>query len=168
MEVEGNKLSKEVNGQLISLVAIFTALSFIVFGGISSLDNIFEGVKDIPVTKLMIVGTIWCFCIMNLVFVFMFFVAKLTRLNIKSSKNINANLVQKYPLIWWCDFVLISVLIFSCWAYYIKCEGFSNVAYAFLSKYPTVYFVLGTLILVAIVSFFARKILKMAKEPMDD
>lgn len=168
MEVEGNKLSKEVNGQLISLVAIFTALSFIVFGGISSLDNIFEGVKDIPVTKLMIVGTIWCFCIMNLVFVFMFFVAKLTGLNIKSSKNINANLVQKYPLIWWCDFVLISVLIFSCWAYYIKCEGFSNVAYAFLSKYPTVYFVLGTLILVAIVSFFARKILKMAKEPMDD
>lgn len=168
MEVEGNKLSKEVNGQLISLVAIFTALSFIVFGGISSLDNIFEGVKDIPVTKLMIVGTIWCFCIMNLVFVFMFFVAKLTGLNIKSSKNINANLVQKYPLIWWCDFVLISVLIFSCWAYYIKCEGFSNVAYAFLSKYPTVYFVLGTLILVVIVSFFARKILKMAKEPMDD
>ena len=64
--------------------------------------------------------------------------------------------------------MLISVLIFSCWAYYIKCEGFSNVAYAFLSKYPTVYFVLGTLILVAIVSFFARKILKMAKEPMDD
>ena len=76
------RLTKEMNTQLISLIAIFTALSFIVFGGISSLDNIFDGVKDIPVTKLMIVGSIWCFCIMNLVFVFMFFVGKLTHLEI--------------------------------------------------------------------------------------
>lgn len=51
------RLSKEMNGQLISLVSIFTALSFLIFGGISSLDNIFVGAKDIPVTKLMIVGS---------------------------------------------------------------------------------------------------------------
>ena len=37
------RLTKEMNMQLISLIAIFTALSFIVFGGISSLDNIFLG-----------------------------------------------------------------------------------------------------------------------------
>mgnify|MGYP007007140284 CR=1 FL=1 len=37
------RLTKEMNMQLISLIAIFTALSFIVFGGISSLDNIFFG-----------------------------------------------------------------------------------------------------------------------------
>lgn len=120
MQAAGNQLSKEMNGQLISLVSIFTALSFILFGGISSLDNIFAGAKDIPVTKLMIVGTIWCFCIMNLVFVFMFFIAKMTGLNIKSSSDINANLVQKYPMIWWCNFVLIAVLMLSSWAYYVK------------------------------------------------
>ena len=55
MKIAANELSKEVNGQLISLVGIFTALSFLVFGGISSLDNIFAGSKDIPIIKLIII-----------------------------------------------------------------------------------------------------------------
>lgn len=168
MEVASADLLKEMNGQLISLVGIFTALSFLVFGGIESLDNIFAAVQDIPVTKLMIVGTIWCFCIMNLVFVFMFFVAKMTGLNIKSSQNVNANLVQKYPLIWWCNFVLITVLMFSCWAYYIKCEGFSNEAYSFLSKHPTIYFVAGTVSIIWVVIYSAIRIYKKSQETLDD
>lgn len=157
------RLTKEMNMQLISLIAIFTALSFILFGGISSLDNIFLGAKDIPVTKLMIVGVIWCFCIMNLIYVFMFLVAKLTGLTIKSTQDADANLVQKYPLIWWCNWVLIATLIFSCWAYYIKCEGFSSVAYEALKQHPTIFFVIGTLILLIIVGLGAKKIYQLSK-----
>lgn len=163
MKEEEANLTKEMNIQLISLVAIFTALSFIVFGGISSLDNIFLGAKDIPVTKLMIVGTIWCFCIMNLVYVFIFFIAKLTELNIKSCQDVNANLVQKYPLIWWCDFVLIVILVFSCWAYYIKCEGFSSGTYSALKQHPTAYFIAGTLAIILLSIYGAVKIYKLTK-----
>lgn len=162
------RLSKEMNSQLISLVSIFTALSFLLFGGISSLDNIFIGAKDIPVTKLMIVGTIWCFCIMNLVFVFMFFVAKLTGLNIKSSQDVNANLVQKYPLIWWCNFVLISILCFACWAYYIKGEGFSRATYSFLYRHSTCFFILGTAMITGLIVLIAIKIYKLSKIELSD
>lgn len=163
MEEAEARLTKDVNGQLISLVAIFTALSFIVFGGISSLDNIFAGVKDIPVTKLMVVGTIWCFCIMNLVFVFMFFIAKMTGLNIKSNQDVNANLVQKYPLIWWCNLVIVVILAFSCWAYYVKCEGFSSKAYSILQQHSTVYFIFGTLTIVSLALLGAIIIYKFSK-----
>lgn len=163
MQAAGNQLSKEMNGQLISLVSIFTALSFILFGGISSLDNIFAGAKDIPVTKLMIVGTIWCFCIMNLVFVFMFFIAKMTGLNIKSSSDINANLVQKYPMIWWCNFVLIAVLMLSSWAYYVKNENITAGIYAWLQKCSAIYFAIGTIAIVGIIVLSAIKIYKLSR-----
>ena len=158
------RLTKEMNTQLISLIAIFTALSFIVFGGISSLDNIFDGVKDIPVTKLMIVGSIWCFCIMNLVFVFMFFVGKLTHLEIGSTKDLDANLVQKYPLIWWCNWTVIAVLLLSAWAYYLKCEGFSKEAYILLSKYPTIYSILGTVIIVLFILYGGLKLYRLSQK----
>lgn len=157
------RLSKELNGQLISLVSIFTALSFLLFGGISSLDNIFAGAKDIPIIKLMIVGTIWCFCIMNLIFVFMFFVAKMTGLDIRSSQDVNANLVQKYPLIWWCDHILVSVLLLSCWVYYIKNEGFSVQIYDRLNRYPTLYFAVGTIVMIGMIVWGAIKIFSLSK-----
>ena len=163
MKITVNELSKEVNEQLISLVGIFTALSFLVFGGISSLDNIFEGAKDIPIVKLVIIGLIWGFCIMNLVFVFMFFVAKLTGLNIKSSTDVNANLVQKYPLVWWCNLVLIGMLTISCWMYYVRSEELSVGVYEFLKQHKTVYTIAGTSIILFLLVVVARKIYKLGK-----
>ena len=157
------RLTKEMNMQLISLIAIFTALSFIVFGGISSLDNIFLGVKDIPVTKLIIVGTIWCFCIMNLVYVFMFFIGKLTGLSIKSASKADANIVQQYPLIWWCNWVLVVILALSSWAYYIKCEGFSNEIHMILSQHPTIYFIIGTIVILVLAFCIGIKIYLFSK-----
>lgn len=114
------KITKDMSGQLISLVSIFTALSFLLFGGISSLDNILDGAKDIPILKLLLIGSIWCLCIMNLIFVFMFFVAKLTGLEIRSTDDVNANAIQKYPYIWWCNWVLCSACIIFSWIYYLK------------------------------------------------
>lgn len=163
MEVASAGLIKDMTAQLISLVAIFTALSFLVFGGISSLDNIFIGAKDIPVTKLMIVGIIWCFCIMNLVFVFIFYIAKITGLNIKSSQDVNANIVQNYPMVCWCNFVLITIFVFSCWAYYIKCEGFSNEAYLFLSAHSTLYCIAGTALIAWVIILVAKKLCQLSK-----
>lgn len=120
MENAGTKISKEMNMQLISLISIFTALSFLLFGGLSSLDNILDGAKDIPILKLLIIGNTWCFCIINMIFVFIFFVAKLTKLNIKSTDDVNANSIQKYPYVWWCNWILCSFEIVFAWIYYLK------------------------------------------------
>lgn len=164
MELAEIKISKEMNIQLISLVAIFTALSFLVFGGISSLDNIFAGVKDVPVLKLVIIGCIWSFCITNLIFAFMFFVAKMTRLSISSTENINANLIQKYPLVWWSNFAILSVLSLSCWIYYIRRYGYSKKIDNMISHNPTVFALVGVLAICVIMVIIGRKLFRLYRK----
>lgn len=157
MQIAEIKLSKEVNGQLISLVAIFTALSFLVFGGITSLDNVFEGAKDIPILKLVIVGSIWSFCIMNMLFVFIYFVAKISGLNISSTKDINANVIQKYPLVCWCNLLVIAIFILSSWIIYVDNEGMSRKVYLLLYKHQTAFFVIGTGLIVIIIGIIFKR-----------
>ena len=161
-ETEVN-MTKEMNTQLISLVSIFTALSFILFGGITSLDNIFSGAKDIPITKLMITGTIWCFCIMNLVFVFMFFVAKMTKLDVKSTENINANIVQRYPLICWCNLFLVSLLVILCWINYVRNADFRLEILQFFHKNADICFVIGSVAIVIFIGLLVHTIVRLGK-----
>ena len=156
-------MTKEMNTQLISLVSIFTALSFILFGGITSLDNIFSGAKDIPITKLMITGTIWCFCIMNLVFVFMFFVAKMTKLDVKSTENINANIVQRYPLICWCNLFLVSLLVILCWINYVRNADFRLEILQFFHKNADICFVIGSVAIVIFIGLLVHTIVRLGK-----
>jgi hypothetical protein len=61
---------EEITRQLISLVAIFTALSFVVFGGISILDNLLSNIKTAPILKILFVGDLWMICMCNLFFIF--------------------------------------------------------------------------------------------------
>lgn len=164
METAEIKMSKEMNAQLIALVGIFTALSFLVFGGVSSLDNIFLGAKDIPVLKLIIIGCIWCFCIMNLVYVFMFFIAKLTKLSMKSVDDVNANIIQRYPLIVWSNFVIVSTFLMVCWIYYIRRYEYSKDIDDFISGNPTFFSFLGIAVIIVIVSIIASIIYKMWKK----
>lgn len=114
-----DNISKELSKELISLVSIFTALSFIVFGGISSLDNIFAEVGRVPIIELIIVGCIWSFCILNLVFSFVYLVSKLTKQSIRSTDKSDATLVQKYPFWVWSNFFLLFIFAIFCWLYYI-------------------------------------------------
>ena len=111
-------IAAELNRELISLVGIFTALSFLVFGGVSSLDNIFSGAKDIPLLKLLIVGSVWGICMINLIFIFIFFIAKLTGISIKSDNAGNANIVKRYPIVIFTNWLLVTVLAFSIWSYW--------------------------------------------------
>lgn len=72
---------------------------------VSSLDNIFSN-SGLPVLKLMMVGSVWGLCILNLIFVFLFCVGKMTKLNFKSTDDETADIFQKYPIVWWSDFII--------------------------------------------------------------
>lgn len=74
---------------------------------------------------------------MNLVYAFMFFIAKLTKLSMKSVDDVNANIIQRYPLIVWSNFFIISVFLMACWIYYIRRYGFSKNIDNFISAHPT-------------------------------
>lgn len=164
MEIAGAKISKEMNVQLISLVGIFTALSFLVFGGISSLDNIFLGAKDIPILKLVVIGTIWGFCIMNMLFVFMFFVAKIAKLSLSSTDDVNASIFKKYPIICWSNLVVVSIFVLSSWAVYINSEELSIDLYKMIYENQTEFFVIGTIAIVGAILRVVKKIYNEIKK----
>ena len=164
MEIVGAKISKEMTVQLISLVAIFTALSFLVFGGISSLDNIFDGAEDIPILKLIVVGSVWGFCIMNMLFVFIYFISKIAKLNLSSTDDVNASVLKKYPLVCWCNLVVISIFVLSSWAVYISGEELSVRLYEFVYKNQTIFFVVGTLVIVVGIVLVAKRLYNNIKE----
>ncbi len=111
---EMDKMSKDLNSQLLSMVAIFTALAFLIFGGISSLDNLFSDMS-ISISRLMILGSIWGLGIMNIVFVFLFCVGKMTQVNFKSNQSEDATIFQRYPVVWWCNYFMAFILALSCW-----------------------------------------------------
>lgn len=112
------EMTKDLTAQLLTIVGIFTALAFLVFGGISSLDNIFSNI-ELPIFKLLIVGSVWGVCIINLVFVFLFCVGKMTKMSFSSTQNQEATIFQKYPIVWWSDFMVCSILAMSMWGYFI-------------------------------------------------
>ena len=128
-------LVKDMNAQLLTMVSIFTALAFLVFGGISSLGSIFSN-HEIPLLKVIIVGSVWGLCILNLIFVFLFCVGKMTGLNFKSNSEPDANIVQKYPIVWWSDLIILTILAGSLWAYYIRKENIDSGFNAWCSAFP--------------------------------
>lgn len=164
MEIVGAKISKEMNIQLISLVAIFTALSFLVFGGISSLDNIFDGAKDIPILKLIVIGSVWGFCIMNMLFVFIYFISKIAKLSLSSTDDVNASILKKYPLICWCNLVVVSIFVLSCWAVYINGRELSDKLDKLICRNQTVFLILGTLVIVGIIIFSVGRLYNNIKK----
>lgn len=69
-----NKVEKNISTQLISLVSIFTALSFVIFGGISVFDNLLQNVRTLPVIKILLVSNLWFICMSNLFILFTKFI----------------------------------------------------------------------------------------------
>ena len=129
------ELVKDMNAQLLTMVSIFTALAFLVFGSINSLGSIFSN-HEIPLLKVIIVGCVWGICILNLIFVFLFCVGKMTGLNFKSNEEPDSNIIQKYPIVWWTDLIILSILAGSLWTYYIQKENIESSFKAWCSSSP--------------------------------
>lgn len=61
---------KDITTQLISLVSIFTALSFVIFGGISVLDNLLQNIRELVIIKTILISDLWLICMSNLFILF--------------------------------------------------------------------------------------------------
>jgi len=103
---------KEIYAQLIALIGIFTALAFLVFGSISVLDNVFMKADEMPMLKIMMIACIWGICLTNLIFIFIYFVARLTKLEAGEKGT-------EYPVVAWCNLILITILAVCSWMYYV-------------------------------------------------
>lgn len=100
------------------MVGIFTALAFLIFGGISSLENVLAGLQESALLKLLIIGCVWSIGMLNVTFVFLFCIGKMTKLSYKSSNDPNATIWQKYPMVWFADFFMFATFVILLWLYY--------------------------------------------------
>lgn len=76
---------KDMTGQLIGLISIFTALAFLIFGSISILDNLLINVQAQPLLKVLFVADLWLLCITNMFMIFARVIGKFTKIEIKLS-----------------------------------------------------------------------------------
>lgn len=133
-----SEITKEMTQQLVGLIGIFTALSFIVFGGISSLDSIFGAVRgtlkdEHSVLPVLIIAIAWALCMMNLLFGFMYFVIRITRLK-KPVNEEATNLVQRYPAVVLCNYVLVAMLVLFGGMWFAECNGIGKFFFDFAVK----------------------------------
>lgn len=112
---EINKKIESVNSQVLSLVALFTAMAFLVFGGLSSLESIFSNIKDISIVKLIVLASLWGLSIINVISIFMFFISRVIGKSFKQDVSENSTLFQRYPYLILGNFILISIFSFSSW-----------------------------------------------------
>lgn len=158
--------SKELTSQLVGLVAIFTALSFIVFGGISSLSSILQVLsqKENSILPTLIVVIGWAFCILNLLFAFMYFILRIVKPTLMpSDQNSEKNLVQKYPVVFVCNYCLGSALLLCFGILGMEQIGINQALYDFISSYRVWTFwafpvaIVALIILVGIILWFRFK-----------
>lgn len=162
------EISKEMTSQLVGLISIFTALSFIVFGGISSLENMvtsLEGTLDKydSVLPILILAMAWALCMMNLLFGFMYFVIRITHLRKPVDENAK-NVVQRYPVVFLCDYIIVALLILFSGMWFAKKAKIGSGFYKFwVNNRPDMTFVVAILIFVVIFTVVGVVLLNLYK-----
>ena len=123
-----NKIIQSMNTQVISVVAIFTALAFIVFGGISSLSSIITTLAHSNEVELIIVvACVWGIALVDLIYLFIYLILKITKPDFK----------DKYIKNWiiLINIVLFILLIINIFIYYVVYrESTIQSIYEFIKK----------------------------------
>ena len=156
VKTEISNATKDITSQLVGLVALFTAMSFLVFGGIASLDSIFESVKrfvnlESSVLPVLLVAVAWAFCMMNLLFAFMYFVLRLVKpeqFTIRSEKN----MVQRYPVVFLANYILLFLFVLFTAIWFASCYDVALPILNFVINNPLLICILGAVVF--IVFFF--------------
>lgn len=47
----------------------------------------------------------------------------MTGLSFKSSEDSNNNIIQKYPIVWWTNLIILAILSQTVWTYYVRREN---------------------------------------------
>lgn len=162
------EMTKEMNSQLLTIVGIFTALAFVLFGGISSLQSIFEGLQETHLLKLLILGCGWGLGMLNVVFVFLFCIGKMTKLNFKSTMSPDATFWQRYPVVCWTDFLLCGLLIVLSWLYYCTNRNGGGWLDWLIKLNPMLVTIIGSVVLTTLIVIGFNALYKATKAKVGD
>lgn len=97
LEIQESKSS--IYKEILSIVGIFTAISFGAFGGMSVLNTLFGNVgnEGVELDELIILGCIASVCVLTLVYIFINYLSKMTGLKIECSNE--SSFSKKHPVL---------------------------------------------------------------------
>lgn len=160
------KINQEMPSQLIGLVSIFTALSFVIFGGISSLDSILTSVSSNSNSILpsIIVSLCWAFCIFNLLVLFMKYVLKIIGKENTSPYSLT-EFVQKNPACIFMNFgIFTSLLVCSAAHYCIKNNIGQNIYKYLIGENGDILFIIIVILTTLIIGALWKKLKNIFKD----
>ena len=151
-----SNITKEMTGQLVGLIGLFTALSFIVFGGISSMSGIMEALESTAkiqssILPVLIVAIAWAFCMMNLLFAFMYFVIRVTQLPKPVDDNAK-NVVQRYPVIFLTNYILLVLFLIFGALWFAECNGIGQGLFNLALQQGDLIFIGGSLLILGVIA----------------
>ena len=152
---------KEMSGQLLSLVAIFTAVAFVVFGGFSSLSSIFSNINENP-EKLIMVVSIWGIAICNVIYILMYSIGHLLKLNQPTDKT--ASLIP-INLVKWTNLILCSIGAIAAWLYFLDVNKVSLWFVKYSQTNSKSVSIIGIVVIIAIAIILG--IIMFIKNPKD-
>lgn len=144
-----------LKNEFIGLIGIFTAMSFLVFGGLEFLGGIFSKMEDVPILKLVIIGCIWGVCISNLMYAFMFFIESILAYKKEYGQP---KYLKRYPMIIFSNYIFIGIFLFSSWAYYCRENNINNLIFNLANEHSMVYFIFLIFLLIGVLIFILRKL----------
>ncbi len=146
-----NQKFETSNSQSLSLVALFTAMAFLVFGGLSSFESIFSNLEKVSTLKLIVVASVWGLGILNVIAIFMFFMSKVIGKSFRHTDEKGVTLFQKYPYLILGNYVLISIFIFSSSLFLIVKDNYD------FSCHVIVLIIIAVITLIAMTCIFFMK-----------
>ena len=97
-------------------------MAFLVFGGLNSLSSILEkSIKGVPILNISVVCLLWGLCVYNMIYLFMFLVAKITNNDISTNKE-STSIFRRHIIYFTGNAVLLTALFVSGWFYFIKID----------------------------------------------
>lgn len=169
IDKEGELTNKidNMTTQTISILGIFTAISFVVFGGISSASSILENASKLSMMRLILLASIWSLAICNLVFFLLYFMAKLSKISIKTNPRPGANICRRHPYIVIINFVLSSILVLSLWGCLVEITTGVEWLKAIVNNNKD-FLLIGTVVLISAIIILFIIILFKVNDSKDD
>ena len=102
-EVKNTKY--KIVSDIIGLISIFVAISFVLFGGMTLLNNLFDfsNMRYVPVTEMLCLGSLIGIILIAIIYAFMVFILKLLDKPYKDKPALN-----------WLLGIIISILVIIC------------------------------------------------------
>lgn len=123
MNEELSNFSSSFTSQLLAIIGIFTAMSFMVFGSLDSLGGIFKNIANAHTLKTIIFISLWGLCISNLIFVFMYFIGRLVKTTKNEENNYGITYLLHKKLVCLADLILVTMLASSSWLYFVDSKN---------------------------------------------